>query len=85
MSSGMLVMIAAYIVVGYYKFHNVGNGAIEYGNFGYPKTGFLPFGSTVGIPRGTDSYFTASACSSTPLLVNPDPACLWLESIRSGL
>jgi hypothetical protein len=47
MSSGMLVMIAAYIVVGYYKFHNVGNGAIEYGNFGYPKTGFLPFGSTV--------------------------------------
>jgi len=47
LSSCMLVMICTYITMGFVRFSPEGNGHAQFGIFPYPKTAFLPFGSTV--------------------------------------
>ena len=48
LASCMLVMIFTYIFMGLIKVDTTGpTGKVEFGIFPYPKTGFLPFGSTV--------------------------------------
>ena len=43
----MIVMICTYITMGFVRFSPEGDGHAEFGFFPYPKTAFLPFGSTV--------------------------------------
>ena len=47
LSSCMLVMICSYITMGFVRFSPEGDGHAQFGIFAYPKTAFLPFGSTV--------------------------------------
>jgi hypothetical protein len=43
----MFIMIGTYMIMGFVKLDTTGNGSATWGTFPYPKTAFLPFGSTV--------------------------------------
>jgi hypothetical protein len=47
LSACMFIMIGTYMIMGFLKLDTTGNGSATWGTFPYPKTAFLPFGSTV--------------------------------------
>eukprot|EP00802_Teleaulax_amphioxeia_P027543 Tamp_28926.p1 GENE.Tamp_28926~~Tamp_28926.p1 ORF type:complete len:212 (+),score=35.38 Tamp_28926:43-636(+) len=47
MSTCMFIMICTYMIMGFVRVDTSGDGVAAWGTYPYPKTGFLPFGSTI--------------------------------------
>ena len=94
LSSCMVVMICTYIIMGFVKFSPEGDGHAQFGIFPYPKTAFLPFGSTVRCPARV-SLTLRLRCALLFLLVcakfsprcryGPYPYCCFSQLSTYGL
>ena len=56
MSTCMFIMICTYMIMGFVRVDTSGDGVAAWGTYPYPKTGFLPFGSTVSALRSACSW-----------------------------
>ena len=71
LSSCMLVMIGAYMIMGFMRVSTEGDGQVSYGQYPYPKTAFLPFGSTIwtlgilAVLSAGDLYIAIAAFGAT--------------------
>ena len=67
----MLVMIGAYMIMGFMRVSTEGDGQVSYGHYSYPKTAFLPFGSTIwtlgilAVLSAGDLYIAIAAFGAT--------------------